>query len=87
MKSNFGLDKALHFGVCFLIVAVVALICYGVLDMPKMASSLAGVCVGVVLGFGKEVFDKYVRLTGFDWSDIVADVCGVVLAFLCTLFM
>lgn len=80
-------DKVLHFVACFLICAVTALVLYGVAEWPKALCVLSGVAASLGAGVLKEVFDKYVRKTGFDKSDLMADAIGAGLAGLFTLFM
>lgn len=80
-------DKVLHFVACFVICAVVALVSYGVSEWPKEVSCLTGLVAAMGVGVLKEVFDKYVRKTGFDKSDLMADAIGAGLAFLFTLLM
>lgn len=73
-------DKVLHFVACFVIAAFVALLSFGVFDLGKVPSILLGLVTSLATGVGKEVFDYYVRKTGFDKSDLLADVLGAVLA-------
>ncbi len=58
-------DQIYHFTTCMLVV----LNCL----MPLWAA----VILAVILAFGKEVYDKYIKKTLFDWTDIAADGCGI----------
>lgn len=62
-------DHVSHFFVCFGISAV----CTQFLGVWAWT-------VGLAVGIGKEVYD--IRKTGFDWTDIVADVVGILTALL-----
>ena len=37
---------------------------------------LYALILAVVLAFGKEMFDKYIRKQAFDWRDVAATVLG-----------
>lgn len=80
-------DKVLHFVACFCIVAVVALLCYGVFGFNKVVSILVALGTSLLTGVAKEVYDFYVRKTGFDKQDLMVDAIGAVLASLFTLGM
>lgn len=80
-------DKVLHFVACFVIAAFVALLGFGVLELSKAVSILLGLVVSLAAGVAKEVYDKYVRKTGFDKQDLLADAAGAVLASLFALGM
>lgn len=80
-------DKVLHFAASFIIVALVALTLYGVADLPKVMSIVCALGVAFICGVGKELYDKFIRKTGFDTSDLIADAIGAVLAALFTIGM
>jgi hypothetical protein len=61
------LDHVSHFFVCFTITAI----CTPFLGVWAWT-------VGFAVGVGKEVYD--IKKTGFDWTDILADVVGIVAA-------
>ena len=63
-------DKVIHFAVCFLIT-----LCVFFFGMTFGYAAL-GFGIAVALGFGKELFDKYIKKTYFDWGDIVFDIWG-----------
>lgn len=86
--KNFGIDKYIHAVVCMAIVAVVALVMKS--TEPELANAACGglgVCVALCAGIGKEVWDKVVRLTGFDWADLLFDAVGAAVGFVLTLGM
>jgi len=57
-------DHVSHFFVCFIITAI----CTPFLGIWSWT-------IGFAVGIGKEVYD--IRKTGFDWTDILADVVGI----------
>lgn len=58
-------DKLMHF-------------CVGLLLAQLIYLSLWFILLPPVIGIMKELFDKYVRSTGFNWWDLLATVLGVV---------
>lgn len=66
--SNY--DKILHFWVNFLIVQTSKW--FGYLPI--------GIVLAFVASFGKELYDKYIKKSKFDWEDILADVTGIITA-------
>lgn len=58
-------DKLIHF-------------CVGLLMAQLIYFSLWFILLPVIIGTAKEVYDKYVRKTGFNWWDLLATVSGVV---------
>lgn len=64
------LDHVSHFFVCFTITAI----CTPFLGVWALT-------VGFAVGVGKEVYD--IKKTGFDWTDILADVVGIAVAHVC----
>jgi len=60
-------DHVSHFFVCFIVTAI----CTTFLGFWAWT-------IGLAVGIGKEVYD--IRKTGFDWTDIVADVVGILTA-------
>lgn len=65
-----GIDKLVHLNVCYAIAKVFMLYNYRIL----------GICTAVVLAIAKELYDKYIKKTTWDWYDIIADVNGILLA-------
>ena len=63
--NNIRPDWGMHFTVCALLV----LNCL----MPLWAAVL----LAVILAVGKELYDKYIKRTLFDWTDIYADLAGI----------
>lgn len=63
-------DQVYHFIVC----ALVVLNCL----MPLWVAVL----LAVILAVGKELYDKYIKKTLFDWTDIYADLLGIALGIL-----
>lgn len=80
-------DKVLHFVACFVIAAFVTLLTFGVFGFSKPLAIVSGLGVSLLTGVGKEVFDYYIRKTGFDKFDLLADAVGAVLASLFALGM
>lgn len=63
-------DQIYHFTTCMLVV----LNCL----MPLWVA----VILAVIFAFGKEVYDKYIKKTLFDWTDIAADGAGIIVGIL-----
>lgn len=63
-------DKFLHFLINFSIVQ-----CSIWLDYFHI-----GVLTAVIVSVAKELYDKYIKKTKFDWYDILADAAGIALA-------
>ena len=63
-------DKKLHFVVCF----AIAFALYPIIGWLGIGTSLA-------TGIGKELYDYY-DYGKFSWSDILADVAGIIVAIL-----
>lgn len=80
--KNIGIDKWIHAVLSMVVVAVVALVMKGTEDVLTNAQCAAmGVAVALCCGIAKEVFDKFVRETGFSWGDIAADAVGAAVGF------
>lgn len=75
--DKIGLDKALHFVVSFLVAVVVMMGVY-YFSADRTLGQVAGFGVAMLVGVGKEIMDT--NTTGFDWWDVVADLCGAVVA-------
>jgi VanZ family protein len=71
-----GWDKALHFAVCCVITLIPFLITWNVNWV------FFGFLVAIMIGFMKELFDKYVKKTKFDLIDMIADILGAFLGVL-----
>lgn len=53
-----------------------ATICYAItLTIGLFIDWWVGVCVALMVGLGKELYDKY-KGNKFDWHDMLADVVG-----------
>lgn len=72
-----GLDKQLHFLGCFAIAASLHL---------ATGNAWLGVGVAVVIGVAKEAVDSRKPLNFFSWTDILANIAGIV-AFLCCYYL
>lgn len=59
-------DKVLH-----------ALVGFAIAFIVSFFSQELAVILGVVAGVGKELYDKYVKKTMFDFFDLFATFCGV----------
>jgi len=70
-------DHVLHFGWCYFISSL-ATIPWWIWHQRWMG--WIPVVLGLVAGFYKEFKD--IRTTGFDWTDILADVAGIATAML-----
>ena len=80
-------DKVAHFVVSLVITIVLAIVIKSVNE--DTAGIMCGILAGIVticLGVAKEVWDKF-RGTGFDLMDLVADLCGCVVAVIFSIFM
>lgn len=65
-----GKDSWLHYAACLIITVAVAFI------GGSFGYSLLGFIIALMVGFAKELIDKYVRKTKFDWKDIAWDIFG-----------
>lgn len=88
MKKEIGLDKYVHAVVCMVIVAVVALVMKSCEpELGNAACGALGVAVAFCVGIAKEVWDKVVRLTGFDLYDLLFDAVGAAVGFILVMLM
>ena len=81
--KNFGLDKIKHIIYAFIIAAVVGLGLKGGAAWSNIACALMGAATAEVALFAKEIYDKVIQGTKFDWADIKWGQIGVIAAFLC----
>ena len=82
--KQFGLDKVKHIIYAFFIVAIVGMTLKGGAGWNNhFACALVGTILAEVALFGKEFYDKVIKKTKFDWSDIQYGQIGVILGFLC----
>jgi uncharacterized protein YfiM (DUF2279 family) len=65
-----GVDKLVHLNVCYAIAKIFMMYNYRIL----------GISTAIIVALAKELYDKYVKKTTWDWYDIVADVNGILLA-------
>lgn len=82
--DRIGLDKVLHFVGCFVIAVVVMMGSY-YFTADRSMSQCAGFGVAMLIGVCKEVSD--IKTTGFGWKDLLADLCGTILAVVFGFFM
>lgn len=75
--DKIGLDKVLHFVGCFILACVVMMGCY-YFTADRTLSQCVGFGVAMLVGMVKEIADR--KSTGVDYKDLVADLCGSVLA-------
>ncbi len=80
---NITIDKIKHIICAFVILTIVALALKGGAEWSNIACVLIGSAAAEVALFGKEFYDKTIKGTKFDWSDIQWGQIGVVSAFLC----
>lgn len=73
--DTIGKDKYMHFGACAALSWLVARIGLA-LGLQSPFAQMLGFGAGVIVGFGKELYDRYGRKGTFDWLDIKADVFG-----------
>ena len=73
------IDKQAHAWACAFATMFVAHAATPLLP-PIIAGSNAmiGLVGGLAVGYGKELYDKYVGKTGFSWGDLTADAVGAV---------
>ena len=81
--KNFGLDKIKHIIYAFIIVVVVGLALRGSPEWSKIVCALIGSAAAEAALFAKEIYDKVIKGTKFDWADIQWGQIGVVAAFPC----
>lgn len=67
-------DKLLHFVICFLIALIFSIIFN--LFLPTTISIIVGTFISLIVGIGKEIYDKYSPDHYFDWKDLIADFSG-----------
>ena len=81
--KNFGIDKIKHIIYAFIIASVVGIGLKGGAAWSNIACALMGAATAEVALFAKEIYDKVIKGTKFDWADIQWGQIGVVAAFLC----
>lgn len=67
-----GNDKLLHSmcgNILFVVSFVMAWLCYSLWEALVIA-----ICVVLLVGLAKELYDKYIKKTFIDWWDIVASL-------------
>ena len=73
-------DHYKHFFVCFMVSALG----HPLADMARRVDALAPTALGLLAGFCKEFAD--IGGSGFDWTDILADVAGLWRPWQCWVF-
>ena len=68
-------DKRLHFGVCAVAAAMLAVL-FLVLGMVLLHAAAAAFVGALLLGAGKEYGDRVAEGNRWDWLDIAADAAG-----------
>ena len=81
--KQFGLDKVKHTIYAFIIASVVGIALKGGAAWSDIACALTGAATAEVALFAKEIYDKVIKGTKFDWADIEWGQIGVILGFLC----
>lgn len=78
----FAIDKRLHFGASFFITIIVC----AILHAFGVASTIWwGMGAALLVGIGKEVADYFLPNHSAEWGDLLADLAGILLAFVCYL--
>lgn len=87
MKNILKTSTVVHFASCFALVAVVALVLFGVVEASKSAAIVVSFVIALVASVGYECYNVAIRKTGVDWEGVSADLIGAVLASLFALGM
>lgn len=66
--SKIGIDKILHFLISAFLVTVA---------MSLISNILVSALIVLLIGIGKELYDKFINKTEFSVSDLIADVLGI----------
>lgn len=72
IKNLRGNDKLLHSmcgNIIFVVSFLIAWLCYSLWEALVIA-----ICVVLLVGLAKELYDKYIKKTFIDWWDIVASL-------------
>ena len=72
IKNLRGNDKLLHSmcgNIIFVVSFLIAWLCYSLWKALVIA-----ICVVLLVGLAKELYDKYIKKTFIDWWDIVASL-------------
>lgn len=72
--AGIGVDKYIHFGAGQLLAWVDSKAVSAFQPLPY--ALMAGFAVAVLIGFGKELYDRREPGNWFDWLDIKADMFG-----------
>jgi len=75
-------DKAYHFFCCYTAMLTFTAIALIKWESPVAWSVNFGIAMAILVGVAKEFFDLYVKKSKFSVGDIIADVLGIVIAFL-----
>lgn len=79
---SIGLDKWVHFIVCFVIVCFVAILDVAEWQRPHVMAACIGSIVAFLIGLLKEiVWDFLLGRGSFDIKDLIADFLGAVFGF------
>lgn len=86
--KNLTLNDVKHPIYAFAIVALVGLVLHGGAEWANIWCALMGAGAAEVALFGKDIYDKVIKKTMFDWKDVKLGQIGIILGFLCVwLFM
>lgn len=69
LKGNDKLLHSLYGNILFVVSFLIAWLCYSL-----WAALVIAICVVLLVGLAKELYDKYIKKTFIDWWDIVASV-------------
>lgn len=82
LRRAFAIDKRLHFCASFFICIIVC----AILHAFGVASTIWwGMGAALLVGIIKEVADYFLPNHSAEWGDLLADLAGILLAFLCYL--
>ena len=69
LKGNDKLLHSLYGNILFVVSFLISWLCYSL-----WAALVIAICVVLLVGLTKELYDKYIKKTFIDWWDIVASV-------------
>ena len=71
-KLKIGVDKILHF-----------IICFGITFIGAFLNIWFAISVTLIIAFYKEFIDSHKPGNYWSWGDILADILGIIFGFLC----